>query len=64
MASNGETNIDKLIADIRETYQGRYAITQLATICQLQQQRIRDLESEIYQRCGDLRQRVATLEQS
>lgn len=64
MASNGETYISKLITAVRQAYPGRYEIQTLATVCELQQERLRALEREIFDRCGDLRQRVATIEQS
>jgi hypothetical protein len=64
VASNGESNIDKLIAYIREHDQGHYSVQTLATICELQQQRIKALETEIFDRCMDLRQRVASMEQT
>jgi hypothetical protein len=65
VASNGETNIDKLIEEVRRPFLPDYlAVQRLAIICELQQQRIKALETEIFDRCMDLRQRVAAMEQT
>lgn len=67
MASNGEpTSIDKLCDEIEglAVFPRSAAIRSLVAVARLQQERIGQLEQEIYSRCDALRQRVAQIEQS
>lgn len=64
MVSNGESNIEKLVeAYKRGGVAPEQVLPSLIIVVQLQHQRIRQLEQEIFDRCMDLRQRVATIEQ-
>lgn len=61
MASDGE--ISELQQLIGEGAPHEVALRRLLNIVQMQHARIKALEQEIFDRCFDLRQRVAKLEQ-